>query len=466
MIRVVGYILLLLALSFWVVSLTQDPVRNTVEAASPTTLPPAPPSAAVKFPLKIASTKRYLEDSEGKPFLVRGDAAWSLIAQLKREDVEEYLRDRRSRGFNTVLVSLIEHYFATRAPANAYGDQPFLSPGNFNTPNEAYFAYVDWVLQYAYKEGFLVLLAPCYSGAGGGSEGWYAEMVANGPEKLRDYGRYVGRRYRQFPNIIWVENGDYNPPNKALTRAVAEGVQETDPNALHTAHNETDTAGIEYWGYEPWLKLNNVYTWGPVFRDALEQYRRTPTLPFILIEGQYENGPGVTPQRLRGQAYHALLSGAAGHVFGNSPIWYFDGTTDYPKVPRGWQKAMADKGSQSMAQLHELFAHLSWQSLEPDLENTFLISGQGSGFGRAVAALTNDHAAAVVYVPDNRIVKLNLALLAGPKIRAQWYDPTNGAVFEIARSPMQPEDAQKFRPAVKNAEGAEDWVLLLKSEKE
>ena len=458
--------MLLLALSFWVVSLAQDPVRNTVEAASPTTLPPAPPSAAVKFPLKIASTERYLEDSEGNPFLVKGDAAWSLIAELKREDVEEYLRDRRSRGFNTILVSLIEHYFATHAPANAYGDQPFLSPGNFSTPNEAYFAHVDWVLQYAYKEGFLVLLAPCYSGAGGGHEGWYAEMVANGPEKLREYGRYVGRRYRHLPNIIWVENGDFNPPNKELPRAVAEGIQETDPNALHTAHNATGTSGIAFWGYEPWLKLNNVYTWGPVFPDARAQYRRTPTLPFILIESQYENGPGITPQRVRAQAYQALLTGAAGHVFGNGPIWYFDGTTDYPSVPHGWQKALSSEGSQSMSQLHGLFAHLPWQDLEPDLKNTFLISGQGGGYSKAVAALTRDHATAVVYVPDNRIVKLNLALLAGPKIRAQWYDPTNGAAFEIDRQAKPLEGVQKFRPAVKNAAGAGDWVLLLKAEKE
>lgn len=458
--------LLLLAAVLWATPIVEGSATNVAEGTQSSAFSSMPPIPAVKYPLKVAPNGRYLEDSAGNPFLVKGDTAWSLIAELDLEDVDFYLRDRRSRGFNTILVSLIEHYFATNAPANAHGDPPFLVPGRFDMPNESYFAYADRVIQRAYEEGFLVLLTPCYTGAGGGHEGWYREMLANGVEKLRDYGRYVGRRYRRFPNIIWVENGDFNPPRKELVRAVAEGIRETDPDALQTVHNVQGTAGADYWPGESWLQLNNVYTWGPVYPAARAQYLRSPTLPFILIESQYENGPDITTPRLRAQAYQALLTGAAGEVFGNSPIWYFDGTNDYPQVPRGWRRALAGAGSQSMAHLHELFAQLPWHTLEPDIDGSFLVRGQGYGHLRAAAAITRDRSMAVVYLPDNRTVTLDLSKLKGRTIRARWYDPSDGKVLEMAGPTLRADGRERFRLAAKNTAGEDDWILLLQAEKD
>ena len=127
--------------------------------------------AATVFPLSIRPGERYLVDAVGRPFLLHGDTAWSLIAQLTREDAELYLDDRRARGFNTLLVNLIESRFATNAPANAYGQPPFLQPGEYDAPNEAYFRHADWVLRRAAAKGFLVLLTPSYLGFDGGRRG-------------------------------------------------------------------------------------------------------------------------------------------------------------------------------------------------------------------------------------------------------------------------------------------------------
>ena len=60
------------------------------------------------------------------------------------------------------------------------------------------------VMRRAAENGILVMLAPAYLGYDGGGEGWYKTMVANGPDKLRSYGEYLGRRYREFTNILWV----------------------------------------------------------------------------------------------------------------------------------------------------------------------------------------------------------------------------------------------------------------------
>ncbi len=39
------------------------------------------------FPISIASSKRHLQDASGRPFLIQGDTAWSLIAGPTHADV-------------------------------------------------------------------------------------------------------------------------------------------------------------------------------------------------------------------------------------------------------------------------------------------------------------------------------------------------------------------------------------------
>jgi hypothetical protein len=133
-----------------------------------------------------------------------------LIVQLSKADVDVYLENRRQKGFNTILVNLIEHFFATNPPRNFYGDAPFLTTGDFATPNEAYFAHAEYVIATAAQKGMLVLLTPAYMGVGGGSQGWYQEMQANGATKLRAYGQYLANRFLAHDNILWVHGGDFS----------------------------------------------------------------------------------------------------------------------------------------------------------------------------------------------------------------------------------------------------------------
>jgi hypothetical protein len=195
-----------------------------------------PAASTAAFPFEVSADGRLLVDQKNKPFLVQSDAAWGLIAAATIEDAEFYLENRKRKGFNAVLVRLLEHRFVHDPPRNVYGDAPFTTPGDFSTPNESYFAHVDDVIRKANEIGILVLLAPAYLGFEGGDEGWFTEMKANGTAKLRDYGRYLGRRYKAFPNILWVEAGDFDPPTPELVRAVAQGILEQAPDQLHTAH--------------------------------------------------------------------------------------------------------------------------------------------------------------------------------------------------------------------------------------
>lgn len=424
---------------------------------------PVPPISNAAFPLHVAPGSRYLADAAGTPFLMQGDSPWSLMVQLTREQVDQYLDDRRARGFNTLLTSLIEHYFANNPPKNAYGDAPFLTPGDFSTPNERYFAHVDWVLQRAKAKGFLVLLVPAYLGYNGGGQGWYTEMLASGSTRLRDYGRYLGRRYAGYGNILWTHGGDYNTPNRSIINEIVAGIREFDSSALHSAHCASESAATVCASGEAWLQVDNIYTRGSIRAASMTEYNRTGTLPFFLLEGRYENEGDGTEQRVRQQAYQALLSGAMGQMFGNNPIWHFDSPTGLYPVSITWQQALDSRGAKSMTHLRTLFAPRPWWTMEPDAGNTLLTSGLGSGTDLAVAARTTDRSVAIAYMPSLRTITVNLGQLAGPKVTARWYDPANGTYTAVAGSPFLASGSQSFRPAANNASNYGDWALVLES---
>jgi hypothetical protein len=141
-----------------------DPAIAQASASGPLDRAARSAASASIFPLAVKPGKRHLVDAAGRAFLDPRDTAWSLIAQLTREQVDLYLDDRRTRGFNTILVSLIESYYSADPPANAYGERPFHSQGlmsvlpfeafpDYTASNEAYFAYADWVLRRAADTG-------------------------------------------------------------------------------------------------------------------------------------------------------------------------------------------------------------------------------------------------------------------------------------------------------------------------
>jgi hypothetical protein len=444
----------------------RDAANNESAQSTPASATTA--SASSIFPLQIEAGQRYLVDASGNPFLLHGDAGWGLIGDLSQADAELYLEDRRQKGFNTVLIRLLEHAFSSNAPSNFYGEPPFTTPGDYSTPNEAYFAHADWIIQKAAEKGMLVLLAPSYLGYSGGNEGWYAEMVANGVAKMRDYGRYLGQRYASYSNILWVHGGDYDPPNQDLVRQIVLGIREFDTHSLHTIHAGAETVLLEEWPNESWLDITNVYTYGEVTAPVLTEYLRAGSLPVFFMEGRYENeNMGAAPpnagdaRRVRIQAYQALLSGAMGHLFGNNPIWHFTGPGIYQSAPADWKLWLNSPGAVSMGHLNNLFASEAWWRLKPDVTNSVLTGGVGSHLDRAVAARTSDGLLVIAYLPSLRQVTIDLAALIGPNISARWYDPANGAFSAIGS--FSASGSMFFTPLGNNSAGFGDWVLVLES---
>lgn len=100
-------------------------------------------SSEQSVPLRVSDNGRYIEAAGGTPFLLHGDTGWSLIVQRFKEEIKEYMQNRRQMGFNAILLNLIECFLADRPPKNKAGYEPFTQSGDFSTPNELNFAHAD-----------------------------------------------------------------------------------------------------------------------------------------------------------------------------------------------------------------------------------------------------------------------------------------------------------------------------------
>jgi hypothetical protein len=424
-------------------------------AIAPAPLPA--PGPAARYPLSISKDRRRFIDADGKPFLVQGDAAWSLVANLTYEDAVRYLDDRRAKGFNTIIVNLIEHLFSRNPPRDLAGREPFTALGDMGTPNDTYFDAAERVLDACAERGFAVLLAPCYVGYKRNREGlsprldgWNDEIVATGPKGCRAYGEYLGRRYGRFANIIWMIGGDWHPEDaRAGLDAIADGIRSAGVKTLFTAHPAPEFSPIESFAGSSWLDINVTYTYGTVHRWLITDWQRDPPWPYFLIESTYEGEHNASELQIRRQAYWSVLCGGNGHCMGNHPIWLFWD---------GWQDALDLPGSVAMARWGGLFRSLPWSELVPDIELRLVTAGLGEarGLDRVTAAKTADGRLGIAYLPVCRSIDVDLSVLAGPRISVVWFEPATG----IRRSGglMSAEGLVTFVPPF-----AEDAVLLMQS---
>src|SRR5262249_47858827 len=157
----------------------------------------------------------------------------------------------------------------------------------------------------------LVLLNPAET------RGWLSVLRANGIAKARNYGEFLGNRYRRFANIIWMHGNDFqtwrDTSDDALVHAVASGIRSVDPTHLHTIElNYLSSASLDDAAWACSIGLNAVYTYYPTYALLLTEYSRRPHLPTFLVEASYEfehnsDANGGSSANLRRQEYWAML---------------------------------------------------------------------------------------------------------------------------------------------------------------
>ncbi|MHC1764227.1 MAG: glycoside hydrolase family 140 protein [Verrucomicrobiia bacterium] len=426
-----------------------------------------------EFPLRVGPDGRHLVDQRGAHFFINGDTPWSLASQVSREDVEAYLKHRAALGVNSLIITIPEGFYCDGCrdeggPRDFYGNKPFLTPNKFTTPNPQYFDHADWVIRRAADFGMQVLMAPMYTGYDSGkdtADGWYAAMVRdNSIEDCRWYGQWIGRRYREMPNLIYVLGNDRVPGAiREKIHAVAEGIRSEDPNHLMTYHAAPGHSSADVWerAKTAWLTLNGTYLYGDVWAKSLQDYQRTPPMPFFLFESRYENEGSTekdikgTPLQVRKQAYASVLAGSGGHHYGNGPVWHMNAAPWYPNGRAPWKAALDDPGARTLLpNIRKLFESRAWFTLVPDIGGELVVHASGAGKEPIPAARTADGATAIIYLASARTIRVDLARLSGKEIRAWWFNPRDGAAREIGRRPADGE--REF-----TSPSEDDWVLVL-----
>jgi Protein of unknown function (DUF4038) len=234
------------------------------------------------YPLKVSSSGRYLVDQNNVPWRVQADAGWLMSTNATPAEVDIYLATRKLQGFNSFYLYAMAHAggfaAAPHAPLNYNGDPPFATPNVFSTAgataaSERYWTWIDSIIDKAAANDMVVMLAYTYLGYGGGSQGWYQELLAQpSRQACTDWGRWLGNRYKDKSNIIWLALGDYTPPagseGEARTLAVIDGIKAAGATQLFMAEPTGGSAvpTLDATAFASVIDMNSFYGYGPTGR--------------------------------------------------------------------------------------------------------------------------------------------------------------------------------------------------------
>ena len=258
---------------------------------------PAATSAAAKpaYPLKASANKRYLVDQDNVPFLMVGDSPQALVGNLSQAQAATFIANRLKYGINALWINLLcNDSIGCNSDGTTFdGIVPFTVPGDISTPNPVYFQRAEDMIRFAATYGMTVILDPIET------IGWLNTLRANGVEKAFAYGQYLGNRYRDFPNIMWLHGNDFqtwrNPADDAVVQAVARGIRNKNSVHLHTVELNFYTSGsMDDPTWIPLIDLDCAYTYFPTYVQVLTEYNRPNFMPVIMVEANYEfeHNPG------------------------------------------------------------------------------------------------------------------------------------------------------------------------------
>jgi hypothetical protein len=420
-----------------------------------------------------------------KPVFMTGDSGWSLQVQLSDADVQFYLDDRASRGFNAVWVGLADNAFSNHPPADSYGNAPF-NGADFTNENPKYWERVDRTLTWAAERGITILADPAFVGYG--SKDGYRDSYRNSSaDVVAAYGQFLGNRYKKFPNIIWLIGGDADPTDsntQGKLYALAKGIKSADSVHLMTTENFRGTSSIDVWSGAPWLDLDALYFVPADIPARANADYATGTYPVFMMEDWYEGEHSMTDLDVRKEGYWAVLSGGTlGRLFGNYAIWNFtwSGATTAP-----WKNQLGAAGSVGQEWLGKLFRSREHWKLIPDINHTVMTAGydpraastvageavrssvkqqpQRAGDMRgdmvSVAARTSDGQTIIAYVPNGNAttITIDMSKIDDPAGRAKcwWFNPRDGSTSLIGA--LETRGRSSFVPP-----DVDDWVLVIDS---
>lgn len=455
--------------------------------------------------LTVSSDGRRLVTADGAPFFYLADTAWTLPQRLKWDDALHYMHVRKLQGFTALQIVALdpERDRDMRSPAG----EPALSNGDLETPNEAYFTYLDRVVDAARDLGLYVVLLPVWGqlvvGENWGGKSFPKTVTA---DNAGAFGEWIGRRYADRPHIIWCLGGDRQPVHKGVDyrdvwRRMAEGLvkgvtgtecRHDEPHpawrelliTYHTCY-EVETgeySTMSYWSDdEAWLSFIMLQSGhGADVRNytaVRHEFERDRRLPVLDAEPAYEQMPMNWPELfplhdewiVRKRAYWSLLAGACGHTYGHASVWCMVSERERNEVlTYSWYDALQRPGAVQMKILRDLIESADFAQWVPaqNMLGHASLCGEGCLDGHRQAARDVDRRFALVYLTDGGTERVDMSGLQGD-LWATWFDPRNGAQRGTgdADAPfaVRSTDGWATVEAPTSGSGA-DWLLAISSD--
>lgn len=422
--------------------------------------------------LTVSENGHFLQHVNGVPFFWLGDTAWELFHRLTKEEISQYLQNRKDKGFNVIQAVVLAEMDGLNVP-NRYGHIP-LNGLNPEQPNEAYFKLVDWVIEQARQKGLYIGLLPTWGDK-------VTRLWGQGPEVFNEqnaytYGRFLGERYNDFPNIIWMVGGDRpavidSDDRRPVWRAMVRGIrEEAGAGALITYHPGGETSSTNFWADEDVLDFHTLQSGHrkadlPVWEMIGRDFGRIPSKPILDAEPNYEdhainwkaeNG-SFSDYDVRKQSYRSVFAGGAGVTYGHHAIWQFyqPGVAPVSDVDRYWTEALDRPGAFQMIYLKNLV--LSRPALRRVPDQQLIHDGQGED-GEYITAYRDEAGTyAMLYLPVGKNIEVNTMWSDAEELKVWWYNPRNGDVQPLGTHRRQ----EQMAFSAPTLGSGNDWVLVL-----
>jgi hypothetical protein len=417
--------------------------------------------------LRVTNNGRFLVKADGSPFFWMGDTNWRLT-KLLPEDVNYYLDDRASKGFNVIQGPVLLHQGGGPEFSDPWGNEN----QNPMSPNEWYFQHVDYIVDAADARGLYVALV----GVWGEDIGVFGSTLAQRRERARSFGHYVGNRYRNRSNVIFIVAGEYNLLGNSSAIAqvwseLAQGFRDgSQGNALITIHasfqSEHQSSSIMFHQAN-WLDFNMIQSsqsgnsgsgaanWQLVNSD----YHLSPSKPVIDGEAHYEGLGGWNAFGVRRRAYWSVFAGAFGHTYGSIPVAvsYRPGDENYYGNYDPWWDGLDYPGASDMQHLRRLMESRPMLRRVP--ADSMLVTPSGGVPNRIIATRDQTNRYAMIYVPTrNKTFTVYTANMSGSTVKAWWFDCRNGRSRNAGQ--FNKNSGGGYRTFTTPNEG-QDWVLVL-----
>ncbi|MBN2347340.1 MAG: glycoside hydrolase family 140 protein [Bacteroidales bacterium] len=427
--------------------------------------------------LKVSANGHYLQQEDGSPFFWLGDTGWELFHRLLLEEIQTYLENRREKGFNVIQAVILAEQNGLKTP-NRYGDLPLINMDP-TSPNEKYFQLVDTVIRMALSKNLYMGLLPAWGDKV--TRLWGTGPVIFNTENAYQYGMWLGKRYNNFTNIIWILGGDRPPVQdsadwRPVWRAMAHGILEgTQNKAIIAYHPSGWLSTSRDLSQEDWLDINMMQSGHgsghdvPVWEWIANDWNVIPAKPVLDAEPNYEDHP-VNPwptwnpangyfrdYDVRKQTYRSVFAGACGVTYGNHSIWQFWN----PKVEkinyaeRYWTEALDRPGAFQMGYLKKLIESRPQFTRIPD--QSVIIKGQGEKGEYITACRDSNGSYIFIYMPVGKTISVNTTSIKSGRVDCWWFNPKSGEIIPLGIKTRK--EIMEFTPFTLGIES--DWVLVL-----